>query len=362
MKSPKNSKQESLSSIEYNFQEDTISLTDILLVLIRQLKIIIITPTIICIITIIYVLNYTSPVYTSTAKIISSSGGNEPSAAAGIAAQFGINIPSGGSLGVLGYPEILKSRTFARTVLDRKFDTEKFGNQKSLLQILTYGDQEPTVGLDTLYKYGINSVISMIKIQQNGSFYTLTVTASEPLFARDFAEVIIEELNSHQMNYNKAKTLETKRFILDRISNVEKDLAKREEELKDFRVRNRRIENSPALQLKMARISREVSVITGVYTTLKQQLETTKIEEVKKSDYVIVIDPPEAPLSPSGPKKKLMVIMSGFFGIGLGLFLGIMREFYNNSSDETKEKIGVAKFLLINHITDLIPKKFSKIK
>ena len=44
--------------------------------------------------------------------------------------------------------------------------------------------------------------------------------------------------------------------------------------------RNRRIENSPALQLEEQRLSREVAVLTGVFTTLKQQFETTKIEEV----------------------------------------------------------------------------------
>ena len=57
--------------------------------------------------------------------------------------------------------------------------------------------------------------------------------------------------------------------------------------------RNRRIENSPALQLEQQRLGRG-NGLTGVFTTLKQQLETTKIEEVKESNYVIVLDPPEA--------------------------------------------------------------------
>ena len=45
-----------------------------------------------------------------------------------------------------------------------------------------------------------------------------------------------------------------------------------EENLKVFMARNRRIENSPALQLEEQRLSREVAVLTGVFTTLKQQL------------------------------------------------------------------------------------------
>jgi uncharacterized protein involved in exopolysaccharide biosynthesis len=71
--------------------EDTISLTDILLVLARQLKIIVITPAIICTITIIYALFFTSPFYESTAKIMSSSGGGQAQIG-GLVSQFGINL------------------------------------------------------------------------------------------------------------------------------------------------------------------------------------------------------------------------------------------------------------------------------
>ena len=75
---------------------------------------------------------------------------------------------------------------------------------------------------------------------------------------------------------------------------------------------NRRpdLENSPALQLEQQRLTRKIAVLTGVFTTLKQQLETTKIEEVKESNYVVVLDPPEAPLFSSKPKKKCMVILA----------------------------------------------------
>ena len=48
------------------------------------------------------------------------------------------------------YPEILKSRTMARKMLKQRFDSNEFGPQKTLLQILTYGNEEPGYGKDTL--------------------------------------------------------------------------------------------------------------------------------------------------------------------------------------------------------------------
>ena len=69
----------------YYIEEDAISLSDIMLTMARQIKIIIITPAIFCTLTIIYVLFFSQPIYTSTAKIMSSSSGTGMSQAAGLA-------------------------------------------------------------------------------------------------------------------------------------------------------------------------------------------------------------------------------------------------------------------------------------
>ena len=108
--------------------------------------------------------------------------------------------------------------------------------------------------------------------------------------------------------------------------------------------RNRRIENSPALQLERQRLTREVTVLTGVFTTLKQQYETTKIEEVKESDYVVILDPPEVPLIRSKPRKKKMVILAGLLGIALGIGIAFVLGYIRNTEEEEKEKIGPAGF------------------
>ena len=117
---------------------------------------------------------------------------------------------------------------------------------------------------------------------------------------------------------------------------------------------------SPPLQLQQQRLNREVAVLTGVFTTLKQQLETTKIEEVKESDYVVILDSPEVPLQRSKPNRKKMVILAGIFGIGFGIVFAFIREFLLNSKKEDKNKISEAKSLVIKNISDLIPGKLNK--
>ncbi len=339
----------------YYYDEDTISLSDILLVLAKQLKLLIITPLVFGVITAFYVLFMVGPTYVSSAKIMSSSGGSSTSQLQGLAAQFGVTVQGGSEGAQWVYPEIVKSRTLAKSVLKRKFDTEKYGPQKSLLQILTYGDEEPTVSIDTLEIHGANALIDMIEIESQGSFYNLSVSTFEPQFAADLCAVLIEELDRHQRAYKTEKVKETRLFIEGRIVDVQKELEEAEEALKDFVDRNRQIQGSPALLLEQQRLTREASVLTGVFTTLKQQLEMTKIDEVKESTLVQVLDPPEAPLYRDKPKRKLSVLLSLILGFGFAVVVAFVKEYASNSDDEEKGKLREITELTKSNIADLIP-------
>ena len=342
---------------QYFYEEDTISLSDILLVLVKQLKLLIITPLVFGVITAFYVLFMVSPTYVSSAKIMSSGGGSSPSQLQGLAAQFGVSVPGGSEGAEWVYPDIIKSRTLARASLIRKFDTNKYGPQKSLLQILTYGDEEPEVGPVTLMKFGIESYLGMIDVgqDQQSQIYTVTVSAFEPQFAADLCAALIEELDTHQRTYKTAKVKETRLFIEGRIVDIQKELEEAEEDLKVFRDRNRQIGSSPALLLEQQRLSRETAVLTGVFTTLKQQLEMTKIEEVKESALVQVLDPPEAPLYRDSPKRKRSVLLSLMLGFGLAVGIVFVREYFSNSKDEEKGKLLEIIELTKSNISDLIP-------
>ena len=346
-------------------EDDAITLTDIMLILARQAKIVFLAPIVLCFITIIYVLFIAKPVYTSTSKIMSSSSSTSGfSQAAGLAAQFGINIPTSNQTEQKWvYPEIIKSRTLSKLVLKLRFNTNQFGANKTLLQILTYGNDEPEFEIDTLEIIAVDKFLEMIEVSEDlqTSILTLNVNASEPQLAKNINKAIIEQLDAHQKRYNKAKTSDTKQFIEERIIDTEKELVDSEENLKIFMDRNRRIENSPALQLEQQRLEREVTVLTGVFTTLKQQLETIKIEEVKELDYVVIVDAPETPLLRSKPKKKLTVFLAIFFGTGLGIMLAFLKDYMANSQTEEFDKINEAKSLFQKNMSELVPEKLKKL-
>ncbi len=320
--------------------DGNVTFLDILLIIKQRVKLVLGIPIIVCLVVIIYVQFFAETVYTSEAKIISSSSSNSHnSQAVNIASQFGFNLRSQSSDPVWVYPEIIKSRTLVKKVLKREF-SEESQRSKPLYQII--GSQMGLIG-----DYGVkertlivNRLITMLEVTENlkTGVYTFRVSAFEPKLSAEIARAFITELDMHQRNYNKEQVLQTRKFIELRINETQKDLTNAEDALKVFRTRNRGIQNSPFLQLQEERYSREVNVQTQVFINLKQQLENAKIDEVKKNDYVIVIDEPEVPIQRSKPKKRQMVIMSFIASMLLGTSIALILEYVQVTMGDDERK------------------------
>ena len=333
-------------------ENNSIYLTDIIFLIVKDLKIIIRVPFFFLLIAIIYVSFFTTTLYTSDAKIMSSKSTGNASNFSGLANQFGLSLPSSSNEVQWVYSEILKSRTLANAVLKRNFDTKKYGKTIPLSQILS-GKVADNKLNNSKKSFLLNEQLrSMMRVSEdrNTSIFTLKVESFEPVFSADLLTAIIEELSFHQQKYNNERIKKTRIFLEGRISNVEVQLMNAEENLKLFRERNRRIENSPSLLLEQQRIEREALVLTSVYTTLKQQFETLKIEEVKESDYVLIIDSPSIPPFKSGPKKKFIVVLAFIIGLITSAVIIFYKKISSNLSKEDMTMINKIKKIFVKNI------------
>ena len=243
-----------------------------------------------------------------------SSGGSGQ--AMSIAAQFGINLPGFQKQTNWAYPDVIKSTTLLKNVIKKRFHSKKTGKEERLLDILTY-DVKKNINEERIEHIAIDRLKKQISINENvkTGVFSINVEANEGVLAERINYSLLDMLDRHQSNFNKEKVSKTRFFIEERIKETFKELEFAEENLKNFNTNNRQITNSPSLLLEQMRLSREVSVLTGVFTSLKQQLETAKIEEVKDSDYIIIVDPPSKAFSPVAPKKLFIILLSIVFSV-----------------------------------------------
>jgi uncharacterized protein involved in exopolysaccharide biosynthesis len=339
-------------------EEDTISLSDIFVTMAEQLKVIVLVPFITVFLTFTYVQFMQQPQYVSWATVLlPSGGGGNLGGLAGLASQFGVNVPTGATADLSSpslFPELLRSRTFAEKILDKKFYTKEFGKELSLLAILTHGNDPPEFGRDTLISTALASLEGILEFDQDpiSTFSVIKATASEPVFAKQLAEVTLAELEDLNRFYKSQTVNEKTSFIANRIASVENDLKSSETRLKEFNEKNRQI-SSPALQLDQGRLSRDVEIQKGIYLTLKQQYELAKIEEVQEASIVQVLDKPQVPLGPTNKNLKLSVLLAGALGIGLGIMIGFIRAYADNFDMDERKKIRRIKHLFKKKIKDI---------
>ncbi len=319
-----------------------ISITQILEIIAKELKLLIFIPLIVTIYAIINIQYFTEPIYISTSKIVSSGVSNTGvSQAAGLAAQFGISLPSNHSGPKWIYSEIIRSRPIVKKILSRRIKIEPGNDSKTLFAMLLKENKDVKENNERINHIAYEALMGMIDIDEDNStgIITISVKSTDKLLAHQLNKIVIEELDNHQKDYNNTLTARGREFIEQRIHQTEKELNEAEESLKNFRESNRRIENSPGLLLEQQRLGREVQVLTGVFTTLKQQLETTKIEQVKESDYVIIINPPNLPFQYTTPKKREYVMLAGIFGLIFALILIFIKYYFELLLKENRREV-----------------------
>ncbi|MEE2708971.1 MAG: GNVR domain-containing protein [Gemmatimonadota bacterium] len=95
----------------------------------------------------------------------------------------------------------------------------------------------------------------------------------------------------------------------------------------------------PALQLQLGQLMVNVKVQQSVVEMLLKQYEQAKIQEVRDTPTVRILDAAVPPDLKSGPKRSLIVIMSTVLSLLLGVSLAFVLE-YRQGHGEESEKIG----------------------
>lgn len=340
------------------FKDNTISVSDILLVISKQLKLIFITTFMLVFTSFTYVQFVQTPKYVSTSTVLlpenqtTNLGG-----LSGLASQFGLSIPVAGQTDLSSpaiLPDIVASRTFAEKILYKKFYTKKFEKELTLLSILTHGDKPPELEENLLVTEALSNLADLIEFNRGISspFSQIKVTTFEADFSKKLANEVLIELE--QINrYFKIQSLDEKiTFINQRINSVEKDLKKSEQRLKLFNEQNRQI-NSPSLVLEQERLDRDVEIQKGIFLTLKQQLELAKIEEVQEANILQVLDYPQLAIGPSNKNLKKTILIATIIGLGIGIFLAFIRSYLEKPSVDDRKNFKKIRHFLINKSIDV---------
>ncbi len=248
-----------------------------------------------------------------------------------IASLAGIKI--GDSNPIQIYNNLLNSEEILKDVIFAKYKTEEFKDSVNLVQ---YFEVEPPEDepLEIQQRATFLSIYDKLTLTLMSSEYatetgilTYTVKMPEAKLSSDVANKIAESLDKYIRTERKTYASEQKYYLEKRIVQVQDSLTIAEETLKQFRVSNRNVSQSPQLLLQQARLIRNTEILQAVYLELRKQFEIAKFDEIKDTPILNVREKAQQPLEKAGPRRALIFIVLMFF-----YFLATLTYYYSKPS------------------------------
>ena len=216
-------------------------------------------------------------------------------------------------------PDLVKSDMIKRKILDSEFSVSGSNDKVNLIDYWDMRDSlNPT---ESFYqaKSKLNKLINVAIIDEMSALVTISVETEDPVLSADINYFLVDEIKNYiikeRANISRQKGKEIQK-IKNRYSDI---LVSKEEELKQFELKNYSFIDDPVKQLEKKRLERSVAFADEVFSFLTFEHIQTEIEQ-NSNQAIHVLDVADISTPDSNesyPPKKLLfllTVISSFFG------------------------------------------------
>lgn len=243
---------------------------------------------------------------------------------AGIAAQFGVPLPSadaGASPDF--YVELLASRRIlGETIKTRYTFPSDTGQVSGTLMDIFEIEGETEAEREELTLRRMRGLITP-DLDRPSGVVTFDVETDNAELSAQIAKRLLDLLNRFNLETRQSQASAERRFTEVRLAEAKEELLQAENQLQAFLEVNRDLGTSPLLRFRQDRLEREVSVRQAVVSALAQNFEQARIDEVRDIPVITVV---EAPLPPALPDRR-MLLLKGVLSLVAGALLGSLLAF-----------------------------------
>jgi uncharacterized protein involved in exopolysaccharide biosynthesis len=172
-----------------------------------------------------------------------------------------------------------------------------------------------------------------------GSLLEIEVLYSDPALTAELANGFVNALSYYWNNLNYTEARKKREYIESQLPRVESELKKAESNFKKFTLLSPqgvtaslpmpgKITASQSQGIEISRLSRELEIQSSVYTMLRKEFESVRLEESKEIPPFSIIDQAYVPEKPIKPRKKMSAVVGFMLGSFSGVFLAFFREYW----------------------------------
>jgi len=264
--------------------------------------------------------------YTSAASFMPQSR-RTPSNLSGIAAQFGITVPlAEGSESPQFYVDLLRSREIRRAAVDTRYTYATDTGRVAATLVEIYREKAKTAPLRREAAMTRLASKMSTEISPRTGVVSLKVTTPSAELSQRVAERLVALVSQFNLERRQSQAGEERRFTEQRLASLRGELRTAENRLESFLLANREFRNAPTLVFEQRRLEADVNVLRQLVTQLTQAVEQAKIDEVRDTPVITIVERPEAPVRPDPRGLILRAILGLFLGAGIGAALALVQE------------------------------------
>lgn len=270
--------------------------------------------------------------YTSHASLLPSGSGASPTLGLISGLIQGLETASGENISSFLFPDILNSRQVVLTVIDAPFDSTAYRitGKTSLRELYNWKNDE--VAFEEFC--GLSSVSYSI----DRGITKLGFTSKIPYISYFVVKTWIEKLEWYLQHSMQTKARREYEYLIIRRDESLKLISEAEESLKIFVKAHRNYMADPISNMQYERLNTNLQVARQIYSLIVQQIENAKIDMVKTVPSINILDSPQIPKIPSGPKRTLILfagIIIGSFAVGIWIFFDeTFKRLRSNTSEQ----------------------------
>jgi uncharacterized protein involved in exopolysaccharide biosynthesis len=260
--------------------------------------------------------------HTATAVFAPQVGEDVSSRLLGLVGQFGVNFGRMPAESVDFYAWLAQSRSILERVAETEYEFREHRphgkvRRGTILEIFGIRGETREAELRSATVMLQSSLA--VQHERGAGLVTVAVTLEWAELAEKVTRRILELINIFNLEERQSQAQAERRFVGQRMEQAHRDLQDAERALRDFLEENRSLEGSPRLLFEQQQLQREVNLQQQVYTGLVQAYESARIEEVRDTPVITIIESPEG-----SARQSQSLFMAGFLGMAIGAIVGFV--------------------------------------
>lgn len=298
----------------------------------------------------------TSARYSSTASFLPENSRSPLAGAASLAQQFGFSLGTSGSeRAPQFYADLVNSNEILRKVVTSSFPVSPTEGGPEEIDLITYYETDGETHEERIAQalYVLTMQDLSVRMDRETAVISFTVTTDDPMLSKGVATLIYELVNDFDLEIGRSQASAQRLFSGGRLTQLTTELLQAEDSLKNFLLENRLFTNSPQLQFEHDRLQRTVFMRQELVTSLAQAFESARIEEVRNTPVITLIESPRVP-AVRDPKGRIRTVIVGILaGVISGVFLAFVKNYREESRRKSNPKLDELSSLWSETLSDV---------